>query len=161
MNIPLNIDWQQILLHLFNFAILAFGLYFLLYKPIKKFMDERVKYFEDMNKQAESKLNESEKIKSEYEAKLSGVQSEIDEKKAQAVKKANEQTAKQLETAKAQAKEIVENAKVAAEQEKKNTIEQARKEIADIAKAAVGKLLTESNGSVDSFIEATKESENK
>ena len=26
MNIPLNIDWQQILLHLFNFTILAGGL---------------------------------------------------------------------------------------------------------------------------------------
>ena len=33
MNIPLNIDWQQILLHLFNFVILAGGLYFILYKP--------------------------------------------------------------------------------------------------------------------------------
>ncbi len=32
MNIPLNIDWQQILLHLLNFVILAGGLYFLLYQ---------------------------------------------------------------------------------------------------------------------------------
>lgn len=161
MNIPLNIDWQQILLHLFNFAILAFGLYFLLYKPVKKFMDERVKYFDDMNKEAENKLNESEKIKSEYEAKLSEAQSEIDSKKAEAIKKANEQVALQLENAKAQAKEIVENAKAQAEQEKKNTLEQARKDIADIAKEAIGKLLTENDGSIDSFIEATKESGNK
>ena len=29
MNIPLNIDWQQILLHLLNFVILAGGLYLL------------------------------------------------------------------------------------------------------------------------------------
>ena len=32
MNIPLNIDWQQILLHVLNFVILFGGLYFLLYK---------------------------------------------------------------------------------------------------------------------------------
>ena len=38
---PLNIDWQQILLHLLNFAILAFGLYFLLYKPVKAFREKR------------------------------------------------------------------------------------------------------------------------
>ena len=31
--IPLNIDWQQILLHLFNFTILFGALYILLYKP--------------------------------------------------------------------------------------------------------------------------------
>ena len=41
MSIPLNIDWQQILLHLFNFAILAGGLYLLLYKPVKRFMEQR------------------------------------------------------------------------------------------------------------------------
>ena len=41
MSIPLNIDWQQILLHLFNFAILAGGLYLLLYRPVKQFMEQR------------------------------------------------------------------------------------------------------------------------
>ena len=35
MNIPLNIDWQQILLHFFNFSILVGGLYLLLFKPVK------------------------------------------------------------------------------------------------------------------------------
>ena len=41
MNIPLNIDWQQILLHLLNFAILAGGLYLLLYKPVKAGISSR------------------------------------------------------------------------------------------------------------------------
>ena len=41
MNIPLNIDWQQILLHVLNFVILFGGLYFLLYKPVKNFMAKR------------------------------------------------------------------------------------------------------------------------
>ena len=30
MGVPLNIDWQQILLHLLNFVILAGGLYLLI-----------------------------------------------------------------------------------------------------------------------------------
>ena len=30
MGVPLNIDWQQILLHAFNLVILAGGLYLLL-----------------------------------------------------------------------------------------------------------------------------------
>lgn len=38
---PLNIDWQQILLHLLNFTILAFGLYFLLYRPVRAYMKKR------------------------------------------------------------------------------------------------------------------------
>ena len=48
MNIPLNIDWQQILLHLFNFSILVGGLYLLLFKPVKNFMDKRAKHYQDM-----------------------------------------------------------------------------------------------------------------
>lgn len=52
MNIPLNIDWQQILLHLMNFVILAGGLYFLLYKPVKAFMDKRAAYYQEQADQA-------------------------------------------------------------------------------------------------------------
>ena len=38
MGVPLNIDWQQILLHMFNLIILTGGLYFLLYQPVTAFM---------------------------------------------------------------------------------------------------------------------------
>ena len=48
MSIPLNIDWQQILLHLFNFAILAGGLYLLLYRPVKQFMERRQTHYEEL-----------------------------------------------------------------------------------------------------------------
>ena len=41
---PLNIDWQQILLHALNFVILVGGLYFLLFNPVKKFMAKREEY---------------------------------------------------------------------------------------------------------------------
>ena len=57
MNIPLNIDWQQILLHLLNFAILAGGLYFLLYKPVKDFMDKRTAYYKEMDDQANARID--------------------------------------------------------------------------------------------------------
>ena len=53
MNIPLNIDWQQIILHLLNFAILAGGLYFLLYHPVRKFMDQREEHYRQMENEAQ------------------------------------------------------------------------------------------------------------
>ena len=46
--VPLNIDWQQILLHLLNFVILFAGLYLLLYKPIKAFIQKRKAHYEKM-----------------------------------------------------------------------------------------------------------------
>ena len=42
---PLNIDFQQIFLHLFNFIILALGLYLLLYRPVVAFMDKRQAHY--------------------------------------------------------------------------------------------------------------------
>ena len=45
MGVPLNIDWQQILLHVFNLIILTGGLYFLLYQPVTAFMKKRQEYY--------------------------------------------------------------------------------------------------------------------
>ena len=56
MNIPLNIDFQQILLHLLNFAILGGGLYLLLYKPVKQFMEKREAYYRQEHDDAETCL---------------------------------------------------------------------------------------------------------
>ena len=59
MNIPLNIDWQQIILHLLNFAILAGGLYFLLYHPVRKFMDQREEHYRQMENEAQQRLDQA------------------------------------------------------------------------------------------------------
>ena len=44
----LNINLQQILLHALNFVILFGALYFLLYKPVRDFMDSRKAHYEKM-----------------------------------------------------------------------------------------------------------------
>ena len=74
MNIPLNIDWQQILLHLFNFSILVGGLYLLLFKPVKNFMDKRTKHYQDMG----SAAVEREKATAEMEAAMQQRQAVLD-----------------------------------------------------------------------------------
>ena len=53
MQLPLNIDWQQILLHALNLVILVGGLYALLFKPVKKFMDQRAENYQKMKADAE------------------------------------------------------------------------------------------------------------
>ena len=86
MNIPLNIDWQQILLHLFNFVILSGGLYFLLYRPVKDFMKKREDYYKDMMQDAESAKEEAGKLKEEYREKLMQMDVEFDKKRAETEK---------------------------------------------------------------------------
>ena len=71
MNIPLNIDWQQILLHLLNFVILAGGLYLLLYKPVKTFMEKRQLYYQEQDAKAAKTLADAEKTASKFAGPLS------------------------------------------------------------------------------------------
>ena len=67
---PLNINLQQILLHALNFVILFGAMYFLLYKPVKSFMDSRKAHYEKMDEDAKAVLAEAEKTKAGYEAQL-------------------------------------------------------------------------------------------
>ena len=63
---PLNIDWQQILLHWMNLAILTGGLYFILYKPVKQFMSKREEYYRELDRRAEEKLSQANQAHETY-----------------------------------------------------------------------------------------------
>lgn len=157
MNIPLNIDWQQILLHLFNFVILAGGLYLLLYKPVKDFMEKRTAYYQDMEKQAQEKIKSAEDAEAEYREKMTQVETEITEKRLEAAKKAEEEAQQKIAEAKNQAEKILSDAHRNAKEEHHKIIAAAEKEIAELASAAAGKLVQESMDSTyEQFFEAAK-----
>ena len=86
MNIPLNIDWQQILLHFFNFSILVGGLYLLLFKPVKSFMAKREKHYADMESAAVAREKDTEELKAEMAKREAAFDTELEEKRAAAAK---------------------------------------------------------------------------
>lgn len=149
MNIPLNIDWQQILLHLFNFTILAGGLYFLLYKPVKDFMEKRTAYYEKMDAEAVDKLQEAKKLEEEYQNRLNQVEEEINLKKAAAVKEAEEAAGAVLEDARKQKEKIIADAHGIAQNDKKKILMEAKEDIVKLALAATKKMLNNEEGSCE------------
>ena len=157
MNIPLNISWQQILLHLFNFAILAFGLYFLLYKPVKKFMDQRTAHYQSMDNEAKEKLEHAAAMEEEYEAKISSADSEIMRMKADAAKETKAAADLQIQEARTQAEKILADARANAEAERGKIIAGAQTEIMELASLATEKLVQDSlERAYDEFLEAAK-----
>ena len=70
MKLPLNIDWQQILLHALNLVILVGGLYALLFKPVKKFMDQRAENYQKMKADAEDAKAQAESLKAELSERM-------------------------------------------------------------------------------------------
>ena len=147
MNIPLNIDWQQILLHLFNFAILAGGLYILLYKPVKDFMAKRESYYQNIDNETKSRLQQAEELKDSYSRQLSDVAQEIAQKRTEAQKAIDVSREEQLQQARDEAARIVENARISCEQEHNKMLSNVQKEISDLALTTTEKILLKGEGS--------------
>lgn len=139
--LPLNIDWQQILLHLLSFLILAVGLTFLIYRPVKKFLDNRKKRFEDMEKDIAERKQATEEMQSDYERRLSGVDDEIEYKRTVAQKEAEETAKRTTDAADEQAAEILSRAVSGAEAQKRKVMDEAGSDITGIVVAATEKLL--------------------
>lgn len=148
----LGIDIQQILLHMLNFVILFGALYFLLYKPVKKFMDKRNDYYDEIDNQAESKLADAENAKNTYEAKLADVDNEIEKIKKDSMEIAQKEADKKRAEAREEAAAIIESAKIKAEREKEEIIRSANKEIRVIAEEAAQKLVIDGEDAYTSFI---------
>lgn len=156
----LGIDIQQILLHMLNFVILFGALYFLLYNPIKKFMDKRNEIYSEEELKAASGLEEAEKLKAEYEAKLAEADKEIKELKATAASEAKAEADKIKANANNEADAIISGAKAKASKEIDSIVKSANKEIRLLAEEAAEKLVIEGKDAYSSFIDSFGPEEN-
>ena len=156
--LPLNIDWQQILLHLFNFTILFGALYILLYKPVKDFMSKRTAYYADMDSRAEDALKEAESSRDAYDEKVRAFDDEVRTEKTKLGKELAEIRERELAQAKTDAEKIVSDARTEANREKDEIIASAQKEITEMVSEAMEKLTLEQSASdaFDQFLDAAE-----
>lgn len=146
---PLNIDIVQILLHALNFLILAGGLTLLLFKPVAKFLEERKSHYEELEKVNAAKAEENEKMKAEYEEKLSLAGQEIARKQAEAEKKSADAAKEAIDSANEKAHAIICAAEEEAEQRRKQILDSAQTEIGELVIEATQKLIGASADSRD------------
>ena len=137
---PLNIDWQQILLHWMNLAILAGGLYFLLYRPVAAFMDRREAHYRALEEEAARKRTEAEALKKEYQDQLAAAAEEIRRHRLQAEEQAAAQAEEQLSQAREEARRIVAQSRIDAEAAAAQTRLSAQRELRELAAEAARKL---------------------
>ena len=152
MSIPLNIDWQQILLHLFNFAILAGGLYLLLYRPVKQFMEQRDTYYRNIHQEAESAKARAAQIEAEYQQKRFEAEKDIARRKAAAEQELKQLRDQQTSIAKREAEKILCKARESARREREEVIAKASKELIDAAVTAAEKIALSGKDPYDQFL---------
>ena len=155
-NLPLNINFTQIFLHLLNFLILFAILYFLLYKPVKNFMENREKTYKDMDDEAGDNLRASEETKAQYETRISEAESEISQMKQKSRQEIEKNRDSQLQAAKDEAERIIREAKEEATREKEKIISEAQAEISEMVTDATEKLALKASAgeAFDQFLDA-------
>ena len=153
---PLNIDWQQILLHLLNFAILAGGLYFLLYKPVKSFMAKREQHYKEMDESAANDRKEAAALRRSAQEKYDAAADEIVQMRTKASDEIEAEKQRLLGDARAEARRILETAGKTAEMRSKKALADSNDEIRAIALEAVQKLLINDGNALDKFLDAAE-----
>lgn len=138
----LGLEWQSIVLHLFNLIILTVGLYFLLFKPVKRMVKERqakVKKIENEN----AELNEEvKKMKASTEVVLSEAKKEAAVIHENAVKVANQKADDIVSSARREAKSLMDRTEQEMEEEHRKLQSDIEKQIADVSLAVAEKVIS-------------------
>jgi F-type H+-transporting ATPase subunit b len=151
---PLNINLQQIFLHLFNFGLLVIGLYFILYKPVVKFMEKREEHYASLEQAAQKKLAEAEEEKAKEKEALAKLDQELDQIREEKTKALNDELEAREARAKQQAQEILDQAEKDAQALQQNILEQANAKVQGLVEEKVKDLLIQDeNGVYQSFAE--------
>ena len=153
---PLNIDWQQILLHMLNFVILAGGLYFILYKPVKSFMAKREQHYKEMNDAAEANRAEAAALRKATQEKYDAAVDEVIRMRTKASDEIEAEKQRLLGEARAEARRILETAGKTAEMRSKKALADANDELRALAMEAVEKLLINDGSALDKFLDAAE-----
>lgn len=103
--------WWEQFFKFFNFVVLVVALYFILRKPLRKFLEDRARQIDETIKAAASAKEEAEHKLAEVDRLISGLQKEMEEIRQRAVAEGEAEKAKIIEAARREAERILEEAR--------------------------------------------------
>jgi len=121
-------------------------------------MDERIKYYENLDKEANENLAQAEKTKAEYDALLANADIEIENEKKIIQSEIDKQNEVKIKKAEEEAAKIIAQARKNSEDERNKILTAAQNEITDMVVAAAEKLIIPSTTSqaFDQFLDTAK-----
>ena len=134
----------QIGINLFNIAVLAAVLSWLLYNPVRKFMGARTERIASQIEGAARQQKEAEDMRDEYEAKLAMIATEREEILENARRLAAENTKQTMAAAKAEAEGVRERAAAEIEHERERVRAEMKQVIIEVSTAMTEKILVAS-----------------
>jgi len=148
-----------------NLLIVYFILKKLLFKPVKKMIDDRQREVDEMYSDAEENRTAAKKMKAEYEAKLEGANEESEQILRSAVRRAQLKEEEILRDANDKAARVMERAEEQIALEKKQALNEVKNEVSEmaigIAAAVIERDVSEEEHKelIDSFIDGIGDGE--
>ena len=142
-----------------NLLIVYFILKKLLFKPVKKMIDDRQREVDEMYSDAEENRTAAKEMKAEYEAKLEGANEESEQILRSAVRRAQLKEEEILRDANDKAARVIERAEEQIALEKKQALNEVKNEVSGmaigIAAAVIERDVSEEEHKelIDSFID--------
>jgi F-type H+-transporting ATPase subunit b len=124
---------QQMVVQLFNAALLAFVLSKVLYNPVKKFLHQRKETIRSSIAEAQAALEQAEDTRTFYEERRSGIEAERKEIIDSARKRAAELEDKILGDARKEAQALIERTQREIEKAKEDSQTELRRQIVEIS----------------------------
>ncbi len=141
----LRIDYNLIFT-VINLLVLFIGLRLVLFKPVKKILDERQAEADREYDEAKEKQAEADALKEQYDSSIAEIEENRKQVMSEARSKADDEYQRIVGHAEDQAREITDRAVIEAENQKKKILKSAEEEIADMVVAAAGKVAGTAGG---------------
>lgn len=138
---PLGLDLVTLLAHILNIVVLFLVLRFLLYKPIKNFMENRANSYTQREEDVAATEKKARELKEKYEAQLKSAQDESENIVLDSRRDANKRADEIIKQAREQSTEMVELARKEIREERANAKVVMREEVADLAVGIAGRIL--------------------
>jgi len=151
----LDIDLVTILAEIINFLVLAVALYFLLFKPSIKRINQRSAEKEALLAETRFKDQQAEQKLIEVEKRLSSIDTEIEARLEEAFQQAKDESSSLLEITQKEAEKILSEAENEAAKRQKQEMEELRGNLVDTILSISGQILLKTTPEVthDNLVE--------
>ena len=137
----MTLDPISIIAHILNVVVLFFFLRWLLYKPVKKFIDARSASFDERRQTLATEEEALVQKQNEYQKLMSDSQKEASDIVKEARDNANKRAEKILDEAKLSAKDLITHTRVEIAAERDTAQAKMREEVADLAVSIATRML--------------------
>ncbi len=138
---PLGLDFVSVGAHILNILVLFFVLRFLLYKPIKNFMENRDNSYTQREEDVANAEKRAKELKEKYELQVKNADTEAETIVLDSRRDANRRADEIIKQAKEHADEMMEQARKEIIEERANARVAMREEVADLAVGIASRVL--------------------